>query len=218
MADDCRLRQTGGSGGVDVERAIVDGDLRQLRGIETVARKLLDRHGDVGQSGTAVAMRPHDGIARQMRRRTAKGVEQIARDDDVPRRDGVDAMGERGSHEMSVEQRDDAAGATDPAPDRHVFGPVGHQQADRVALADSVHPGPAGVAIGAIQQRAKAQRPGIGHQRRRVAEPPRQFLDDDREGARGIVGDRRSQLQRAQPCLRRRTGSGPLRRGGIGVR
>ena len=177
MADDRRLRQAGGAGRVDVERAIVDRHRRPLRGGETVARKFRDLRGDVGQCRAAVAMRPNDGVGRKMRRCAAKGLQQLPRDDDVPRRNGVDAMGERSAHEMGVEQRDDAAGAADAGPDRQVFGPVGHQQAHRVALAHPMHPGPAGIAVGAVQQRAEAQ--GLGRRtraparRRTVAPIPR---------------------------------------------
>ena len=126
-------------------------------------------------------------------------------------------MGKRSAHEMSVEQGDDTAGTADAGPDRHVFGPVGHQQAHGVALAHAVHPGPAGIAVGAVQQRAETQGLGLRQQRRRVAEPSRQFFDHNGKDARRVVGDRRRQFQRAQPCPRRRTGAGPLSRDGIGI-
>jgi hypothetical protein len=55
---------------------------------------------------------------------------------------------------------------------------------------------------------AETQGLGIGQERRRIAEPFRQFLDHDGERARGVVGDRRRQLQRAQPSLRSLLGDG----------
>ena len=44
--------------------------------------------------------------------------------------DDVDAMGERGAAQIGVEQRDDAADAGDAEPDRQIFRPVRHHQAD----------------------------------------------------------------------------------------
>ncbi len=77
-------------------------------------------------------------------------IDQFAGDDDVLRRDDVDAMGERVPAELRVEQRNDAADAGDAEPDRQVFGPVRHHQADGLALGELLRERPAGVAVGAL--------------------------------------------------------------------
>jgi len=68
MADDRCLRQAGGAGRVDVERTIIEGHLRPLRGGESTAREFRNLLGDVGQCRLAAAMRPHDGLGRKVRR------------------------------------------------------------------------------------------------------------------------------------------------------
>ena len=90
-------------------------------------------------------------------------------DDDVPGRDHVDAVGERIARQVGVEQRDHAADSGDADPDRQELGPVGHQQADRVALGDALRERPAGVAVRARAKLAVAQVLAVGEQRRRVA-------------------------------------------------
>ncbi len=127
-------------------------------------------------------MRPDDGrLARcGIAVRNASSSSRV--DDDVPRRDGVDPVGEGRADEVRVEQRDDPAHAADADPDRQVFRPVRHQQADRVALADPVEDRPARIAVRTFGQRAKRQRAGLRQRGRSVAELPRQLLHDHRKG------------------------------------
>ena len=53
----------------------------------------------------------------------------------------------RGIGQAAVEQRHDPADARDAEPDRQIFGPVRHQQADRVAFGDALRKRPSGVAV-----------------------------------------------------------------------
>jgi hypothetical protein len=170
VADEGGLRQAGRTRCVYVERRVIDGDVDTLGGAERFAGQLFDLSRYVGQIAAAVAVRPYNRVGRKMRQGAAKGAQQFLRHDDVPRFDGVDAMSEGRAHEMSVEERDDPSGAADADPDRHVFRPVRHHQADGVASADPVHPGPAGIAVGAFEQGAEGQGLGIGNERRRVRE------------------------------------------------
>ena len=62
-----------------------------------------------------------------------------------------------GAGQVGVDQRRDAADAGDAEPDRHVFRPVRHQQADRLALGEILRQRPARVAVGALGERAIAE-------------------------------------------------------------
>ena len=110
-------------------------------------------------------------------------------------------MRERRPGQIGVEQRDDAADAGDAEPDRHEFGPVRHQQADGLALAEALRERPAGVAVGALGQLAIAEALAVGQQRRGVAESLGQLLDDVGKDARRMLGDRRGRPQGAQRTL-----------------
>ena len=59
--------------------------------------------------------------------------------------------------QIGVEQRHHAADAGDAEPDRQELRPVGHQQADRVALGDALRQRPARVAVGAGAELAIAE-------------------------------------------------------------
>ena len=67
--------------------------------------------------------------------------------DEMLGRDDIDAMGERGAGQIGVEQRDDTADAGDAKPDGHVFGPVGHEQADDVTFGEALLERPSGILI-----------------------------------------------------------------------
>ena len=130
------LGQAGGARGVDVERAILDGQRRALgRGR---ARRRAARRSR-GRGGESPALSPCDqtfGLVFSSGRAVGELRGELGCDDDVLRRDDVDAMGERGADQVGVDQRRDAAGAGDADPGRHVFRPVRHQQAHRLALGE----------------------------------------------------------------------------------
>ncbi len=83
-----------------------------------------------------------------MRPRRLECLAQVRRNDDLFRRDNVDAMGERGPAELGVQQRHGAADGSDAEPDRHVIRAVLHQQRDSVALGDALVERPARVTVG----------------------------------------------------------------------
>ena len=151
-----------------------------------------------GKVGGGVAVQPDLGVRREVRLRRLQRGQHVGVDDDVPGRDHVDAMGERHAHQIGVEQRDHAADAGDADPDRQELGPVGHQEADRVALGDALRERPARVAVRARAELAIAEVLAVGEQRRRVAVFLRQLLDQLREDARRILGDMRRVAERAQ--------------------
>ena len=142
--------------------------------------------------------------AREKRARRAEPGGKLGSDDDVLRRDDIDAMGERGAAQIDVDERNDDPDAGKAEPDRHVFRPVRHHQGDDVAFAEALIERPAGEAMHAPGQFAIAETFAGGHQRRRVALRGRQLFDDGGEEALRIGGDRRGRLERAQPVAQRR--------------
>ena len=166
-------------------------------GVEAVAGQGVDLacrcRGILG----ALAVRPDLRLGLEQRPGGGELRREFGGDHDMLRRDDIDAMGERRADQVGVDQRDHAADAGDADPDRHVFRPVRHQQAHRLALAEILAARPAGVAVGALGERAIAESLAVGDQRRRIAEPVGEFLDHDGKHPRRILGDRRRHPQRA---------------------
>ncbi len=212
MADDRGLRQSGGAGRVDEECAVIEGHLDTLLAGERGALEFRDRLRDVGKCRIAVAVRPHHGRGGDMRRGGSELIEQLARYDDVSRRDGVDRTGKRGSDEMGVEQRDGSARPADADPHRHIFRSVRHQQADGVPLAHPVGHRPARVAVRSLIEQAEGEDFRFRNQSGGIAEALGELLHHDWEGASRMPGERRRHLERSQPRLR---GRAQARRGSI---
>ena len=131
------LRQAGGAGGVDVERAILDGQRRALgrrRAARTSWRSIALI--DARKFATVFAVRP---------RSSARAQQAAAARSRTARRSSAATMTCFGAT-MSMQWASDAptrlvlsSATTPPAagdaePDRHIFGPVRHHQADRLAL------------------------------------------------------------------------------------
>ena len=91
------------------------------------------------------------------RKRGADVIAELGGDDDVLRRDDIDAMGEGSAAKIGVDQRNDAAHLGDAEPDRQVFGPVRHDEAHRLALAELLRQRPARITVGAVGERAIGQ-------------------------------------------------------------
>ena len=101
-------------------------------------------------------------------------LEKFRSDDEVLGRDDIDAMGERVTAQIGVEQRDDAADGGDTEPDRHVFGPIWHQEPDRFALGEILRERPARIAIGAfgkLRDRSGVRGLRVAPGRRRATRP-----------------------------------------------
>ena len=95
MADICGLRQAGSAGGVDQQRAVGDRHGAALFGRQPLGRQSPDRAVDARER--AVAVRPDFRPARKMGGRGIERGGQFVGNDDMLRRDDVDAMGERGA-------------------------------------------------------------------------------------------------------------------------
>ena len=128
------LRQSGRAGGIDQERAIRDRHRAAFGRAQPLARELFDRVIDALK--LVAAVRPNLRVAHELRRCAPELLAQFGGDDDVCRRDDVDAMGERDAAQLGVDQRNDDADAGEAEPDRQIFGPVRHHQADDLALGE----------------------------------------------------------------------------------
>ena len=197
-----RLGHAGRAGGVDVERAVLDGEHRALVRCERCVGELRQVGVEPRQVRGFLAVRPDFDLAIDALARGLEALQQFGRDDDVLRLDHVDAVGERGAGEVGVDQRDHDAGLREPEPDRHVFRPVGHHQADDVAFHQALRACPARVAVGARSERAIAQALMIGDQRGRVAVARGELVDDRRKHARRMFGDRLRAGERTQRAAR----------------
>ena len=124
MADMGGLRQAGGAGGVDVQRAVGDGHAAALRFGQASARQLFD--GAVDADKIVAAVRPDLWPARHERKRAADFAAHLGGDDDMLGLNDIEAMGERCAAKIGVDQRNDGARFGDAEPDRHIFGPVRH--------------------------------------------------------------------------------------------
>jgi hypothetical protein len=198
------LGQAGGTGGVDIERAVLDAERPSLARRQRVARQGTDRAVDAREIAGARTMQPDAGVGGEVRLRARERRPQLDSHDDVPGLDDVDAVGERVAGEVGVEQRHYSSDSRHAEPDRHVFRPVRHQQADRVALADAVLERPARVAVGARSKLAIGQSLTVREQRRRIVELLGELLDHDRQDTVGMLDDRLDLLERAQRALQAR--------------
>ena len=145
------------------------------------------------------AVNPDRRRAGEVRPHGGQPIDELRGHDQMSGRGDVDAMRERRPGEIRVEQRDDAADAGDAEPDGHVLGAVRHQQADGVALGQPLLERPAGISGRSFRERAIGQALAVREQRRRVAERLGELLDDGRQNAIGMPGNRRRQLERARP-------------------
>ena len=141
------LGHAGGARGVDVERAVLDGEGAPLARRQRGAGVGLDLLIDARQVGAVGAVLPDPGVDGEMRPRGREGGRKLGRHDHVLGLDHVDAMGECGAREVGVDERDHAARAGEPEPDRHELRPVRHHQAHGVALGEPVRERPARVAV-----------------------------------------------------------------------
>ena len=101
-------------------------------------------------------------------------------------------------------QRDDAADAGDAEPDRHVFGPVRHHQADDVALGEILRRAPS--ARSGWRARRAPDRSGFSRAESSAGASPRaaaQLLDHVEQQALRIAADRRGRFERAHPVAQR---------------
>src|ERR1700722_4964838 len=137
-------------------------------------------------------------------RRRRERLRQLGRDDDMGGRGDRDAMGERLAGEIRIEQRNDAANLRDAKPDREIFRPVGHQQADADARLDALGDRPSGIAVHSLRKRCEAHRLPVAEQRRLVAKRLAELADYDGQGPPGIVGGARRRFEGAHPGARRR--------------
>ena len=141
MADIGGLGQAGGAGGVDQQSA--------------GSARVTSRSSAIAPAARRKSPPPHPRKIASCRQTMAAGSTSVQRgvsscaDDDVPGAGHVQAMGQRRARQIGVDQRHHAADAGDAQPDRQIFGAIGHQQRDHVALGEALRQRPAGIAVGA---------------------------------------------------------------------
>src|SRR2546422_5933554 len=109
MLDMGGLGRPGGARSVYVESPILDGQRPALRLAERFARVPLDVAIDARKFVVAGAMSPDLCRTRKVRQRGGQCIDELHGHDDVLGRDEVDAMRERGTGEIRIEQRRDTA-------------------------------------------------------------------------------------------------------------
>ena len=112
---------------VQVERPVRDGQWRALGRAQRLARVQLDRAIDARKFIGARAVGPDLHRPRQVRPRAAQQLDQLCGHDHVPGRDQIDALRERGTGQLGVEQGHDPPNAGQAEPDGQVLRPVRHQ-------------------------------------------------------------------------------------------
>ena len=206
MADVGGLGQPGRSRGVQEERPILDAQRPELGPAQLLARASLDVDINARERARSGAVRPDLRRARGAGQRRGEPIDELGGDDDVPGRDDTDAMREGRTDQIGIEQRHHSTDASDTEPDRHVLRLVRHQQADRLALGETLLQRPAGIPVRALGEPAIGEALALGEEGRRVAVCFGEVLDHVGEDAARMAGDRRRQLERAQPRL----GSGTI--------
>ena len=177
MADVGGLGQPGCARGINVERSILDGQWPALGLAQRLARVSFDVAIDPREFVAAGAVGPDRRGTRKVRQRGGQRIDELRSHDDVRGPDGIDAVRERGTGEIGIEERDDTADAGDAEPDCHVLGPVRHEETDGVALGETPLERPAGISVRPLRERAIGQALTVGEKGGRLAEFFGEFLD-----------------------------------------
>ena len=208
VADLCRLWQARCPGRIDVECRIVQGRAAARGGIERRSRQICHGAIDViSLPGQRRSMRPDSRLALKAGTCIGQRGKVAGRRDNGLGPGGVDAMRERGSLKVRVDERGDAADARQTQPDRHIFLAVGHQEADAIAFLEALLQSPPGVTVcqrrsGPVAQIAFVRKEGGG-----IAEALCQLVHYRGEGAIWRFCDGRGCLKRPYPsaCCRLRS-------------
>jgi hypothetical protein len=157
VADLRGFRQTGRAGGVDQERAVGDRHRAAFGQRQRLGRVALDRAIDALKATAAFAVQPNLRAAHELRGCALELHGAFGGDDQMFRRDDVDAMGERMPAQLGIDQRNDDARAGEAEPDRQIFRPVRHHQADCFALGQPLIERPMCETVSARDERAIGQ-------------------------------------------------------------
>ena len=95
MAEVRGFRWSGGSGGIDVERAIVNGDGAALGRAQCFPWNLADADVNSFERRVVDPVGPDDGRPAKIRSRFTQRVDKLRGDDEVPGACDIDAMCER---------------------------------------------------------------------------------------------------------------------------
>ncbi len=200
MADAGGLRQAGGAGGVDQQRAVVDGDGAPLGRRQRAAVHSVQHRIDTCVVAVA-AVDPDFRRAVQIGQRGFEDVSEFVREDDMVGVRNVDAVGQRQPDQPGVDQRHHAADPGDAEPRGDVIRLARHDQAHGIAGFNSRRQCPARVTVDPLGQHPVAERRGLRNQRGTVRLLLRPILHDVGEQSGRIDLDARGELDRLQPAL-----------------
>lgn len=111
---------------------------------------------------------------------------------------------QRVARKVGVNERHDGSDARYTQPDRHVFRAIWHNQADNIALGDTLPQSPARVLLGAFRQSLVDQPSWSAGQRRRGAAVLGQTPDQYWQGLPRLLRDGCCPFKRTQPCFSNR--------------
>ena len=201
------LGQAGRAGGIDQQRAIVDGDAAPLGRRQRVSIHPIQHCADTGFT----AVNPDSRRPVQIRQRRFQNIRKIIREDDMVGVRDVDAMRQRQPDQFGIDQRYHAADFGDAEPRGDIVRPARHYQANGIAGLNSCRQRPARIAVDPLRQRPVIEGFSFRDQRGTVRLPLGPILDDIGEQASGIGLDARGQLDGFQPAFGRRRFSAQLR-------
>ena len=177
VADLGRLRQSGGTRGIDVERRGVD--RRRVRTPKRGSELSRQRVELRLQRRKSCALDPNTRQSSSAGRRARIGGDarrEIGADDQMPWVRDVDGVRQYVARELRIDERDHDADARQAQPYRQILGAVRHQQRYGIAARKSVRDSPAGILIAANAQLAVSSwrlRRTAAPARRRIRRPSR---------------------------------------------
>src|ERR1700733_1544697 len=126
-----RFRWARGAGGINVKGMVFNIRRPAFISAQRFARFLLDIYINAATQLVSVAwfftMNPNSWLCGDVRSCQREPLSEFRSHDEMFRRNGIDAMGERWANQIRVEQRNHTANAGDTKPYDDVFGPIGHQ-------------------------------------------------------------------------------------------
>jgi hypothetical protein len=116
------------------------------------------------------------------RQNSREAVDKLGSDNDMLGRHNIDAVGQGVAGEIGADERNDAANARNPEPDRHVFWAIRHEQTDDITDGEALSQRPTRISIRSLQQGPICQALPGGKESGRIAELVGSVFNEDREG------------------------------------
>ena len=145
------------------------------------------------------AMRPN--LRRAGKHGRLQRLAQFRRNDHMAWRDQVEAMRQRRTAKLGVDQCHDTADAGDAEPDRQIIRLVRHQQTHGLGFAELLRERPTRVTVGARHELLIGEGFAVRDQCWRFAVRPRPLRDNVQKQTPRLLGNRRGRFQCPHPAL-----------------